>query len=144
MNVPAALTPAARTDYIPSPLVPSVMAVPGPDPGISPGHLLRNDTCNHSVVSRQLLVSRLFYIASIRLTWAATTRQPSGILTQVCIWRPIFPGTLSRSNKVEAVAKSCPYVVITVREIRRASPTGERADRNAAIASLPYKFSPIP
>ena len=34
--------------------------------------------------------------SSIKLTWAATTRQPSGKRTQVCIWRPILPGTLAR------------------------------------------------
>lgn len=42
--------------------------------------------------------------AAIRLTWAATTRHPSGNLTQVCICRPIFPGAVSRWNWVEAVA----------------------------------------
>jgi hypothetical protein len=30
------------------------------------------------------------------LTWAATTCQPCGMRTQVCIWRPTFPGKTSR------------------------------------------------
>src|SRR4051812_1161340 len=34
--------------------------------------------------------------SSMMLTWAATIRQPSGKRTQVCIWRPTRPGTLSR------------------------------------------------
>jgi hypothetical protein len=51
--------------------------------------------------------------------------------------RPILPGTVSRSNSVEAVAKSRPKVVITVREMRRARPIGARATRNADISSLP-------
>ena len=46
--------------------------------------------------------------SSIRLTCAATTCQPSGKRTQVCIWRPTLPGTVTRWNSVEAVAKSCP------------------------------------
>src|SRR5690606_30619270 len=33
---------------------------------------------------------------SIRLTCAATTRQPSGQRTQVCIWRPMRPGAEGR------------------------------------------------
>ena len=46
--------------------------------------------------------------SSITLTCAATTRQPSGKRTQVCIWRPILPGTLARWNSVEATAQSRP------------------------------------
>ena len=46
--------------------------------------------------------------SSIRLTCAATTCQPSGKRTQVCICRPSLPGTVSRRNKVEATAKSRP------------------------------------
>ena len=41
-------------------------------------------------------------------TWAAAIRQPSGVRTQVCIWRPSLPATLSRRNRVEATAKSLP------------------------------------
>ena len=46
--------------------------------------------------------------ASIRLTWADTTRQPSGNRTQLWLWRPTRPGALSRKNRVLAVAKSRP------------------------------------
>ena len=46
--------------------------------------------------------------------------------------------------RVDAVAKSCPYVVITVRDRRRDRPIGERAARNAAISPAPYRFSPMP
>ena len=45
--------------------------------------------------------------SSMTLTWAATMSQPSGNRTQVCIWRPTFPG-LDRGNKVAAIAKSRP------------------------------------
>ncbi len=41
-------------------------------------------------------------------TCAATTRHPSGMRTQVCIWRPTLPLALSRRNSVDAVAKSVP------------------------------------
>ena|SRR5437879_4700982 len=34
--------------------------------------------------------------SSIRLTCAATTCQPSAKRTQVCIWRPTLPGTVTR------------------------------------------------
>ena len=34
--------------------------------------------------------------SSTTLTWAATTRQPSGKRTQVCIWRPTLPGIVGR------------------------------------------------
>ena len=34
--------------------------------------------------------------SGMMLTWAATTFQPSGKRTQVCIWRPTLPGKLSR------------------------------------------------
>ena len=46
--------------------------------------------------------------SSIKLTCAATTRQPSAKRTQVCICRPTFPGTLARWNSVEATAWSRP------------------------------------
>ena len=81
---------------------------------------------------------------SITLTCAATTRQPSGVRAQVCIWRPTLPGVVSRWNSVDAVAKSWPYVVITVRDVVRINPTGDRAARNAPISSWPYRFSPMP
>src|SRR5262249_45219887 len=50
---------------------------------------------------------------SIVLTCAATMRQPCGNRTHVCIVRPSFPD--GRRCKVDAVAKSRPNVVITVR-----------------------------
>ena len=46
--------------------------------------------------------------SSMTLIWAATMRQPSGKRTQVCICRPIFPGALSRRNRVAAMAQSGP------------------------------------
>jgi hypothetical protein len=48
------------------------------------------------------------YTPGIRLTLAATTFQPSGKRTQLCIWRPILPGAELRRNSVEAVPKSRP------------------------------------
>jgi hypothetical protein len=42
--------------------------------------------------------------SSIRLTCAATTRQPCAKRTQVCICRPILPGAEGRWNSVEATA----------------------------------------
>ena len=51
---------------------------------------------------------RPFAGSSMRLTCAATTRQPSGKRTQVCICRPTLPGMLSRWNRVEATAQSRP------------------------------------
>ena len=44
----------------------------------------------------------------IRLTCAATTRQPSAVRIQVWLWRPILPPAASRSNMVLAVAISRP------------------------------------
>ncbi len=38
----------------------------------------------------------LYFGSSMMLTWAATTRHPSGKRTQVCIWRPTLPGAVSR------------------------------------------------
>src|SRR5271166_7043017 len=73
--------------------------------------------------------------AAITLTCAATTRQPCEVRTQVCICRPTWPGVESRWNRVEAVAKSRPKVVITVRDVVRTRPTGDRAARNAPISS---------
>ena len=46
--------------------------------------------------------------ASMMLTCAATTRQPSGKRTQVCIWRPTLPTSVGRWNSVEATAQSRP------------------------------------
>src|ERR1700709_2231006 len=46
--------------------------------------------------------------SSMTLTWAATIRQPSGSLAQLCIWRPTLPGALARRNRVAAIAKSRP------------------------------------
>jgi hypothetical protein len=44
-------------------------------------------------------------------TWALTTRQPSGIRTQVCVWRPRLPDS-SRWNFVLAVARlNCRTIV---------------------------------
>ena len=71
------------------------------------------------------------------LTWAATILQPSGIRTQLCVCRPTRPGAPSRRNSVEAVAKSVPKVVTTVRSRLRASPAAGRAARKAAIAAWP-------
>ena len=48
------------------------------------------------------------YPSLITLTWAATTNQPSGKRTQVCICRPTLPGMVARWNRVEAIAKSRP------------------------------------
>lgn len=45
--------------------------------------------------------------SGITLTWAATTRQPSGMRIQVCICRPSVPGGGSR-NSVDTVAASSP------------------------------------
>src|SRR5687768_15836281 len=59
--------------------------------------------------------------SSSRLTCAATTFQPLGNRTQVCIWRPTLPGKVFRWNNVDATAKSRPYVVMTVFEIVRIS-----------------------
>jgi hypothetical protein len=42
--------------------------------------------------------------SSMKLTCAATTRQPSGKRTQVCICCPILQGTLARRNSVDATA----------------------------------------
>ena len=66
-----------------------------------------------------------------RLTWAATTRQPSGKRTQLWVCRPIL-SVPARRNSVLAVAKSRPKVVITVCCSERARPAGERAARNAS------------
>src|SRR5271156_6783722 len=48
------------------------------------------------------------YHSAITLTWAATTNQPSGKRTQVCICRPTLPGMVGRWNRVEAIPKSRP------------------------------------
>ena len=45
--------------------------------------------------------------ASNRVTWAATTRQPSAVRSQVCIWRPNLPDETRRYSQL-AVAKSVP------------------------------------
>src|SRR5437588_9453219 len=45
------------------------------------------------------------------LTWAATTRQPSGRRAQLCIWRPTVPGGVSRYS-VETVANVSPNSVM--------------------------------
>ena len=56
----------------------------------------------------QEATSSAYFGSSIMLTWAATTRQPSGKRTQVCICRPTFVGALARWNSVEATAWSRP------------------------------------
>ena len=43
--------------------------------------------------------------ASNRVTWAATTRQPSAVRSHVCIWRPNLPDETRRYSQL-AVAKS--------------------------------------
>ncbi len=82
--------------------------------------------------------------ASITLTCAATTRQPSAIRAQLCICRPSLPGEAARWNNVDAVAKSRPNVVIAVRLRLRMSPALGRAARNAAISAAPYRTSAMP
>ena len=42
-----------------------------------------------------------------KLTWAHTTRHPSGVRIQVWLWRPVFVPP-SRRNSMLAVAKSRP------------------------------------
>jgi len=49
-----------------------------------------------------------YFFSSIKLTCAATMCQPSANLTQVCICRPMRPGAVGRSYKVEATANSRP------------------------------------
>ena len=78
------------------------------------------------------------------LTWAATTRQPAGVRTQVCVCRPTLPGADARRTRVEQVARSAPKVVTTVPSSPRASPAAGRALRNAAMAAWPYRFSAPP
>jgi hypothetical protein len=56
---------------------------------------------------------------SSTLTWAATVRQPSSKRAQDCCWRPTLPGMVSRWNKVEAVAKSRLWSILTPRPWRR-------------------------
>lgn len=46
--------------------------------------------------------------AGIIETWAAATFQPCAVRTQVCIWRPSWPGKSGRWNSVEAIAVSRP------------------------------------
>ena len=70
-------------------------------------------------------------------TWAATTFQPAGVRTQVWDWRPILPDSVARRNSVQAVAKSLPQVVMTVRSMLRARPTGARAARKPLISAWP-------
>src|SRR5262249_3790686 len=62
-------------------------------------HIMVTDQQGHDVASAGL---------SMKLTCAATTCQPSAKRTQVCICRPILPGTDARSNRVEATAKLRP------------------------------------
>ena len=80
----------------------------------------------------------------MRLTWAATIRHASSVRIQVCICRPTLPAADDRWNRVDAVPKWRPYVVMTVRDKVRCRPSGERAARNRWISSLPYRFSVMP
>ena len=83
-------------------------------------------------------------LSSMKETWAAAIRHPSGVRTQVCIWRPSFPATLVAAEQgrgdgeVRAVGGDHGAVEL------RARPAGDRAARNAAISLKPWRFSPPP